>query len=67
MNAYTRLRRGSRDKSAALTLRVVKAFEDFHEENRLIVSSLSFAMLMACVGMFLILAYLLLVRYRLLP
>ena len=67
VNAYTRLRRGSRDKSAALTLRVVKAFEDFHEENRLIVSSLSFAMLMACVGMFLILAYLLLVRYRLLP
>ena len=64
MNAYVRLRHGSQGKGVALTARVVKVFEDFHAENRLIVRSLSFAMLMACIGMFLILAYLLLIRFR---
>ena len=64
VNAYVRLRHGSQGKGVALTARVVKVFEDFHAENRLIVRSLSFAMLMACIGMFLILAYLLLIRFR---
>ena len=63
VGAYARARHRTRQQSEAFTERFAKGFEAFHHENRLIARSLSFAMMMACVGMFLTFVYLMAVQF----
>ena len=62
-DACARARGRTRSPEDAYTERFAKAFEAFHTENRMISRTMSFTMIMACGGMFLILIYLLLVHF----